>query len=92
VRYAVLEPTARRILRVEMSKKGKTYADLTRSLCFLGLDENERNVRNKIARGTFSADFFVQCLYALDIRELDLRHFGPMRERPLEAGADDDED
>lgn len=89
MRLTTFDPSARKILRVEMSKRELTYADLVRGLRKLGIEDNERNVRNKIARGTFSADFFVQCLYALKLEQLDLRHFGPMRERPVTTSDDD---
>lgn len=57
-------------LKGEMEKRGLTYADLARRLQQLGLDENERNLRNKVARGTFSAVFFMQCLQAIGVRDL----------------------
>lgn len=57
-------------LKGEMDKRGLTYADLVRRLKLVGIDENERNLRNKVARGTFSAVFFMQCLQAIGVRDL----------------------
>lgn len=63
----------RRIVRVEMTRAGLTYAELLEALKGIGVDgENERNLRNKVARGTFSAVFLVQCLIAMRVTELRL--------------------
>ena len=62
----------RRTLRSEMVKRGLTYADLARHLTSIGRNEDERILRNKIARGTFSAAFFAQCLAAMGIKNLQI--------------------
>ena len=36
-----------------------------RRLQAIGVKDNERNISNKISRGTFTAVFFVQCLDAI---------------------------
>lgn len=59
-------------IRAVMVKRRVTYAGLVARLAALGVDENERNLRNKVARGTFSAVFFVQCLEALGLDSLKL--------------------
>jgi hypothetical protein len=61
-----------RIIRVEMTKRSVNYADLAARLAGIGVVENERSLRNKVARGTFSATFLLQCLVALDVTGLDL--------------------
>ena len=60
------------MLKAELKRKGMTYHDLVESLSKLGVDETEVNVRNKIARGGFTAVFFVQCLEAASVKELRL--------------------
>ena len=60
----------RRAIRSEMVNRGLTYAELAKRLKTVGIDDNERNLRNKIARGTFSATLFVQCLAAMGCKEL----------------------
>ncbi|UTP39805.1 DUF6471 domain-containing protein [Phenylobacterium sp. LH3H17] len=60
------------MLRAEMVKRNMKTADLISVLRRWGIEENERNLRNKIARGTFSATFFVQCLVAMDCQTLRL--------------------
>jgi hypothetical protein len=38
----------------------------------MGAQENVRSVENKIARGAFSAGFFIQCLSAIGCRTIRL--------------------
>jgi hypothetical protein len=77
------------IIRVEMTKRGMTYADLVGALGKIGVVEDERNLRNKIARSTFSASFLLQCLVAMDHTTVDLGSYGiPKPATPVSAGAD----
>jgi hypothetical protein len=56
---------AKNILKAELKRRGMTYRDLVEKLGEAGIQETERNLTNKIARGTFTAAFFVQCLKAI---------------------------
>ena len=49
-----------------------TYAKLADRLVEMGVDEKEANIRNKLARGKFSAAFLIQCLDAIGVRKLRL--------------------
>jgi hypothetical protein len=60
------------ILRAEMTRRGMTYEKLAEKLAELGVSDSAVNLRNKIARGGFSAAFFVQCLEAIGVKRLDL--------------------
>lgn len=60
------------ILRAEMARRHLTYQGLTDKLADIGVKETEANVRNKIARGSFTAVFFVQCLVAIGCQSLRL--------------------
>lgn len=60
------------LLRSEMAKRRMKYPDLVRALAEIGVQDNERNLSNKIARGTFSAGFFLQCLNAMGVQSLRL--------------------
>lgn len=62
----------KRVIRVEMSRRGITYQELSERLALLTVEIGEHALRNKIARGTFSAAFFVYCLEALEMGQLDL--------------------
>lgn len=60
------------ILRAEMTRRGITYEQLAEKLAELGVKESAVNIRNKVARGGFSATFFVRCLKAVGVKELRL--------------------
>lgn len=58
------------ILRAEMARKAMTYEQLAEKLAEIGIKDSAVNIRNKVARGGFSAVFFVQCLTAMGAREI----------------------
>ena len=60
------------ILKAELRRRNLTYADLAERLAAIGVKDSERNISNKIARGSFTAVFFVQCLEAISCRTLHL--------------------
>lgn len=60
------------ILRGEMARRGITYDQLVAKLAEIGLKEEPKNIRNKVARGGFSAVFFVQCLKAMGCKVIAL--------------------
>ncbi len=60
------------LLRSEMARRRMKYPELAKALAEIGVDDNERNLSNKIGRGTFSAAFFLQCLAAMGIKNLRL--------------------
>ncbi|MFM8745573.1 MAG: DUF6471 domain-containing protein [Aestuariivirga sp.] len=60
------------LLKVELTKRNLTYKQLSEKLTEIGVSESEPNIRNKLARGTFSAAFFVQCLAAMGAKEVKL--------------------
>ena len=64
------ETRAASILKAELKRAGVTYAQLAERLQGMGIDEKEANIRNKLARGKFSAAFMIQCLTAIGVKEL----------------------
>lgn len=50
------------LLKAELKRRGVTYAQLVEKLAAIGVHETEPNIRNKLARGKFTAVFLVQCL------------------------------
>lgn len=60
------------ILKAELKRKNLSYTDLADKLSGLGIDEDRRNISNKIARGSFTAVFFIQCMYAIGVRSIQL--------------------
>lgn len=65
------ESKAKNLLKGELKRRGITYAQLAERLAERGVDENERNLNNKISRGGFSAAFMILCLESIGC--LDLR-------------------
>lgn len=59
---------ARKIIQREMLELDLTYGDLAKLLNEAGIEENERNLRNKVARGEFSASFLLMCMKAMGAR------------------------
>jgi hypothetical protein len=62
----------KRLLRAEMARRGVTYEDLAERLAGIGVQDTGVNLRNKVARGKFSAAFLIQCLEAMGTRALRL--------------------
>lgn len=63
---------AKNLLRSELKRKGVTYAQLSDSLEKIGVQENEKNIANKISRGVFTMAFFLQCMAAMGVTEVRL--------------------
>ena len=66
------EAKARGIVRGEMARQNVTYAQLVEKLADIGVTEDERNLRNKISRGKFTAAFLLQVMSALDVPTITL--------------------
>ena len=63
---------AKGIIRAELKRRNLSYADLAERLTAIGVKENEKNVNNKIARGGFTAAFFLQCMEAIGVNNIHL--------------------
>jgi len=61
------------ILKAELKRKGVTYSQLVEKLADIGISEKEVNIRNKLARGKFSAAFMIQCMDAIGIDNIRLQ-------------------
>jgi hypothetical protein len=61
------------LLKAELKRRSIGYRELAERLTAMGIPESERNIANKIARGGFTAVFFLQCLEAAGCRHLSLR-------------------
>jgi hypothetical protein len=66
------EDQVKGLLKAELKKRGITYAQLVGKLADVGVMDSEPNVRNKLARGKFTAVFLVQCLEAIGADALRL--------------------
>ena len=61
------EAKARGIIRGEMARQNVTYSQLVEKLASIGVQEDERNLRNKVSRGKFTAAFMLACLKAIGV-------------------------
>lgn len=66
------EDRVKAMLKAELKRKGVTYAQLVGKLADIGVMDSEPNIRNKLARGKFTAVFLVQCLDAIGTSSLRL--------------------
>jgi len=68
----VWEAKVKGLLKAELKRRNVSYAQLVEKLDAIGVKESEPNIRNKLARGKFTAVFLMQCLKAIDTTRLDL--------------------
>ncbi len=61
------------LLKAELARRDLSYAQLAEKLNDIGVTDSERNISNKISRGTFTAIFFVQCMQAIGCQTLHIR-------------------
>lgn len=54
------------ILKAELKRRNLGYKELAEKLELLGIKDSERNIANKLARGSFTAVFLIQCLVAIE--------------------------
>jgi hypothetical protein len=66
------EAKVKGLLKAELKKRGVTYAQLVDKLEAVGVVESEPNIRNKLARGKFTAVFLLQCLKAIGAESVRL--------------------
>ncbi|MFL1875219.1 DUF6471 domain-containing protein [Hansschlegelia beijingensis] len=64
------EARAKGLLKAELKRRGVSYAQLVEKLAAIGVSETEPNIRNKLARGKFTAVFMLQCLAAVGARSI----------------------
>jgi hypothetical protein len=60
------------LLKAELKRRDLSYADLAEKLAAIGVKDSERNISNKISRGSFTAVFFVQCMEAIGVKTIHL--------------------
>lgn len=66
------EDRVKGLLKAELKKRAITYAQLVGKLADIGVMDSEPNIRNKLARGKFTAVFLIQCLEAVGATSLRL--------------------
>ena len=68
----------KRLLKSELVKRGLSTEDLTFLLNQHGITETKSSVDSKISRGTFSAAFFLQCLYVIGCAKIEVEEYKPL--------------
>ncbi len=63
---------AKGILRAEIKRRDLSYDDLAEKLAEIGVEDTAKNLSNKIARGSFTAGFFIMCLEAIGCQVIRL--------------------
>ncbi|TPG38562.1 hypothetical protein EAH89_29375 [Roseomonas nepalensis] len=63
---------AKGLLKAELKRRNVTYAGLVEKLAAIGVQETEPNIRNKIARGGFTAVFLLQVMAAIGAKKIRL--------------------
>ena len=66
------EKKARGVLRAEMVGRGISYKRLVQLLSAVGCHVEEKILMNKVSRGKFSFSFFLQCMAAMGVTQLNL--------------------
>lgn len=66
------EAKVKGLLKGELKRRGVTYQQLVEKLAAIGVVDSEPNIRNKLARGKFTAVFLVQCLKATGAESIRL--------------------
>lgn len=64
--------SAKRIIRAEMVRRDVSYQELADRLAQAGEDFSEAALRNKVSRGSFTADFFLSVLAVMNVETLRL--------------------
>ncbi len=64
------EARVKGLLKPELKRRNVTYKHLTAHLEAREIHETEPNIRNKLARGKFTAVFLLQCLAAAGCQTL----------------------
>lgn len=63
---------SRGILKSKLAKHNIKLQDLVTALQAIGVDETYSSVSSKINRGAFSFSFFLQCMYAFRVKNVNI--------------------
>ena len=66
------EARVKGMLKAELKRRNVSYNQLVEKLAVIGVSETEPNIRNKLARGKFTAVFLLQCMEAVGASDLRL--------------------
>lgn len=64
------EAEAKRVLKAELARAGVSHKVLVARFEAMGIEDTVGGVSSRIARGTFSFAFFLQCMRALGVEDV----------------------
>jgi len=64
---------AKNILKAELAFREISHLELSIKLNEIGLNETKASIDNKLSRGTFSADFFLNSMIVIGASEVELK-------------------
>lgn len=67
-----LDDLPKSLIKSELAKRGLKVKDLVEKLKPYGENLTELSFNNKMSRGGFNAVFFLKCMKALDVKNLNL--------------------
>src|SRR5437879_179406 len=62
----------KRLLKAELTRQGVSYRELAERLRAIGVEDDPRNISNKISRGGFGAVWFFQVMEAIGCKTVHL--------------------
>lgn len=66
------QASAKNILKAELKRNGVDYESLAEKLKGVGIEESYNSINTKINRGSFTFQFFLQCMEAIGVNEIRL--------------------
>lgn len=72
--FNIQNDTAKGILKGEMAKRGISRQQLAELLSMKGSIATRASIDNKFTRGTFSADFFLDCLRIIGCTDVGINY------------------
>lgn len=69
---------AKGLLKAELKRRNMRYEDLAAKLTAAGHKMDPKNLTNKIARGSFTAAFLLECLHVIGCTTVRLDDLAPV--------------
>lgn len=67
-----IEQIAKQFIKLELQKQELSYQDLEKLLTLAGYPVKKSQIANRLSRGMYKIDFFIQCMKVLGVRKISL--------------------